>query len=714
MQLTFEQGEQIFVLSGTTPQTKDVPKDAGFRWNRERRVWWTSDEVKARQLAHLAKNGLRQRWGMAPDPDATLEMSFDGADEEKTNAVAAVVVGTPQQEAFWDAATASDDHLVLMARAGCGKTFSICEAGRRAVESNPALRVGFASFNSHITEELRAKAPKGVTVQSLHALGYAAVQKAATGKVELDKDGAKVAQIVNELWIREHNIKPDLHTIGLIRKIVSLCKGYLFEGTTPQIEGIIKRHAIEIEPSAKELKRETAGAAPRKADGKLMSVVEWTDALRLVYRERVFGSIAPTLDGCRAMLNWIDFDDQIWLPVVVGMAVAEFDLLMVDESQDMNPCQQQLSRMACPNGRIVVVGDDRQAIYAFRGADARSMETMREALEQSGRQVRELPLTQTRRCPRAVVKLAREIVPDFEAMDGAPDGEVLSIDIEEVAARAVVGDMVLCRTNAPLVGLAHQLIRAGKRPDLRGRDLSRKIREMINRMDDKEAPGGQLDVPHLSKALQNHRDGETYRLTIAGKSADVITAVQDECDTVLTLLEGLETRAALDARIDAIFKPRSKEPGVILTTVHGAKGSEADTVFLLHPYLMPHPNAKSAEDLVQEWNCRYVALTRAKKTLIFAVDEEMAEKAKAMGARSESAPAVAATPPVAPPVAVEIEKTPNPISEKLDAILSPRTDWRDDVPAMLDQAESRVPFDEHDVLEAFEALRTAINRARRG
>lgn len=127
----------------------------------------------------------------------------------------------------------------------------------------------------------------------------------------------------------------------------------------------------------------------------------------------------------------------------------------------------------------------------------------------------------------AVAKSARAMDAGCEAMDDAPDGEVLSIDIEEVAARAVVGDMVLCRTNAPLVGLAHQLIRAGKRPDLRGRDLSRKIREMINRMDDKEGSGGQLDVPHLSKALQSHRDGETYRLTIrasaGGKMSEPVT-----------------------------------------------------------------------------------------------------------------------------------------------------------------------------------------------
>ena len=710
MQLTYEQSESIFVLSGTTPQTKEVPKGAGFRWNRERGVWWTSDEAKARQLAHLAKNGLRARWGMEADPNANLEISFAAAEEKPSGSV----VGTPQQEAFWDAVTGSDDHLVLKARAGCGKTFSICEAGRRALAANPALRIGFASFNSDITKELKAKAPKGVSVQSLHALGFAAVQKAHDGKVEMDTDGAKVAQIVGELWIREWNIKPDLHTVAIVRKIVSLCKGYLFEGTTEQIEGIVKRHGIEVEPSPKEIKKETAGAAPRKKDGALMSQTEWTDALRLVFRDRVYGSVAPTLESCRAMLSWIDFDDQIWLPVVLGLPVAEFDLSMVDESQDMNPCQQQLSLKACPHGRIIVVGDDRQAIYAFRGADSRSMETMRAALEQTGRGVRELPLTNTRRCPRAVVKLAREIVPDFEAMEGAPQGEVLTVDIEEVAARAVVGDMVLCRTNAPLVGVAHALIRAGKRPDLRGRDLSRKIREMINRMDEKEAAGGVLDVAHLSKALQSHRDGETYRLTVAGKSSGVITQMQDECDTVLTLLEGCESRLELDNRIEAIFKFRGNEPGVILTTVHGAKGREADTIFLLHPYLMPHPNAKSAEDLEQEWNCRYVALTRAKRTLIFAVDEEMAEKAKAMGAKSDGVPEAISSAPVAAPVAVEIEKAPDPVLEKLNAILSPRTDWRDDVPVLLDQAESRVPFDEHDVLElAFAELRAAIDRARR-
>jgi len=49
---------------------------------------------------------------------------------------------------------------------------------------------------------------------------------------------------------------------------------------------------------------------------------------------------------------------------------------------------------------------------------------------------------------------------------------------------------------------------------------------------------------------------------------------------------------------------------VQLSTVHKAKGLEAERVFILRPDLMPHPAAKSADDMQTEANVEYVAITR--------------------------------------------------------------------------------------------------------
>ena len=58
--------------------------------------------------------------------------------------------------------------------------------------------------------------------------------------------------------------------------------------------------------------------------------------------------------------------------------------------------------LARPGARLLVVGDDRQAIYKFRGADARAFDTL---AERFGCTI--LPLSITYRCPTSVVDLAR-------------------------------------------------------------------------------------------------------------------------------------------------------------------------------------------------------------------------------------------------------------------------------------------------------------------
>jgi DNA helicase II / ATP-dependent DNA helicase PcrA len=73
----------------------------------------------------------------------------------------------------------------------------------------------------------------------------------------------------------------------------------------------------------------------------------------------------------------VDFDDLLLLwqaaladqtagPVLRGM----FDAVLVDEYQDVNTVQASIVRLLQPDGKqLTCVGDDAQAIYAFRGAD---------------------------------------------------------------------------------------------------------------------------------------------------------------------------------------------------------------------------------------------------------------------------------------------------------------------------------------------------------
>jgi superfamily I DNA/RNA helicase len=117
----------------------------------------------------------------------------------------------------------------------------------------------------------------------------------------------------------------------------------------------------------------------------------------------------------------IGFDDQLWWQAETG---AQLDtapsLVFVDEYQDTNQPQAEMVRKLIDAGsRVVVVGDERQAIFGFRGADTRAMdngEVLLRGTDDRGLTV--LPLTQTRRCSEMVVRLTQAIVPDFECLPG--------------------------------------------------------------------------------------------------------------------------------------------------------------------------------------------------------------------------------------------------------------------------------------------------------
>ena len=117
-------------------------------------------------------------------------------------------------------------------------------------------------------------------------------------------------------------------------------------------------------------------AAPLDNAVRTAAAIAWRE-LRRAERQRV-------LDGV------IDFDDQLLIvrdllesrPDVRAAVSRRFRIVLVDEFQDTDPVQWRIIRLvtsdpddsdAVPKpGRLVVVGDPKQSIYAFRGADIRT------------------------------------------------------------------------------------------------------------------------------------------------------------------------------------------------------------------------------------------------------------------------------------------------------------------------------------------------------
>ncbi len=117
----------------------------------------------------------------------------------------------------------------------------------------------------------------------------------------------------------------------------------------------------------------------------------------------------------------VDFDDLLLLwraaladpaagPVLRGM----FDAVLVDEYQDVNAVQADIVRLLAPEaGCLTCVGDDAQAIYAFRGADPEHLRRLADTIP--GLTV--VRLARNYRSRQAVLRLANAVRPQSSGLE---------------------------------------------------------------------------------------------------------------------------------------------------------------------------------------------------------------------------------------------------------------------------------------------------------
>jgi len=444
-------------------------------------------------------------------------------------------------------------HTVVNAVAGSGKTTTI----EAAVDYIPVgLKNLFVAFNKSIATELgRRLAGKPVEVSTLHSYGLKCVT-AALGRRTID------AHRVDGFCRALHGDKRETFELRRdLAKVVSLAKGAL---ATEEEEIDVIIDAFDID----------------SAKGNRTFV---QDVLRLLEQ-------CLTADDGK-----IDFDDMIWLPIALQLKQRTYDRVFVDETQDLNAAQIELTLRACkPGGRILAVGDPRQAIYGFRGADEHAFENVKEQLDAT-----ELPLSVCYRCCQAVVHRAQRIVPAIEAAPGAEEGEVRVASYQEMRRDAESGDFILSRTNAPLVSLCMGFLSEHRRAAIQGRDVGASLAALVKKSKAR-------DVDQLRTWIELWSAQECARL--AAKNRDT-QAVEDKAGCILAISEGAVSVEDVLARIESLFSDTRDEERIVLSSTHKAKGLERDTVWLLRDTYCRRPE-------IEEQNLLYVAITRAKRTLV--------------------------------------------------------------------------------------------------
>lgn len=322
------------------------------------------------------------------------------------------------------------------------------------------------------------------------------------------------------------------------------------------------------------------------------------------------------LERCLGALN----TDRQWAAGIRW----RFRHLFVDESQDLNPLQHSLLE-AIRDGRpdLCLVGDPRQAIFGFNGADPAIMNNV----EQLYPGITIVRLTRNYRCTPQIIDAARGVLRRADQSDDSiavpVDGVGVRVvgETDEAAENIAVGRIlrdivgsqqtwrscaVLARTTAQLNALNTALVRAGVPTSLRGRADAR--REFGAALGEAYACRTHADLGAWAERVTSDTSVDPTRSRVA-EAADRFVAQ----GTGMTFRAWVELHSPFDDLNNA-----EPDDAVDLLTLHAAKGREWQTVIIVgtEQGLIPHSTATSRTQRDEEARLLYVACTRAREQLI--------------------------------------------------------------------------------------------------
>ena len=474
---------------------------------------------------------------------------------------------TPQQLAIFNWFIMGKGNILIRARAGCTKT-TVCVEGLNRSNTPDSAYFVFAKKNQLEAEKKITN--KKVTVKTFHGYGYGIVLK--------HWRGVKASSYAEFGRVKSLEPAAPKQIIFQTAKLVTYLKNLFLNPTLQDaIKTAIERN-IEL----------------GKNEGWTIEKISEI-ALKVINISKEYPKD-----------KLISFEDMLWLPNVMGWINPAFYLVVVDETQDMNYLQLLLAEKSCfPNGRICLVGDDRQQIFGFRGAMHNGLDTFKEKLN-----AKEFPLTVNFRCGKKIISLAQIIVPDIQAAPDAIEGEILAMGEEKMLNEIKVKDTILSRTNAPLMKACLSLIRKKIPAYVEGREVGKVLIDIIDEINCNS-------INDFFDKLQNWLDTKIARST-GWNSGNQIALYQDQHETLRVLAESALSIEDIKTKINSLFLDADyvRVPSVVCQTVHKSKGLEYDNVYMLMDTFNGGKRKLNENEAREEENIVYCAVTRAKNKLI--------------------------------------------------------------------------------------------------
>jgi DNA helicase-2/ATP-dependent DNA helicase PcrA len=503
-------------------------------------------------------------------------------------------------------------NAVISAVAGSGKTTTLLKALEKIKSTKKIL---FLAFNKSIAKELKNRIGEqaNVKILTVHGHGYNILLKNLS-KVAIDNN--KYSKIYGDLF--DYHIKKKTNALdeySFDAAMMKKCKSFFKSVKSEYINWrdfrlnvlrLCDLGRLHYDQDMKEVaKMNTISVEDGEAD------VAW----QLIQ----IGS---------NVLDTIDFTDMIFLPLHLGYNGDVYDFVFIDECQDLNTCQRllMLNAIKPKTGRFIAVGDKKQCIYSFAGADVESFEKLCNI-----ENTIQLPLSVTYRCSKPIVNMVKDINPEIREVEKNVKGEI----IHDFSFKKLKnGDMVLCRQAFPVVSLCIKLLSLGKKAHIIGLETGNFI---INTITNTKKDGEEFtmnfvfsqlyhDLRKLLEKIMSH-----HNINLKEALEDPTYILHDETIKIIEALTNVysspddqdikyETPEEVIKKIKNIFSETRKDDSICLSTIHKSKGLEAERVFILHKELMPSKYAVTEKDIEQETNLRYVAYTRAKSILGFITD----------------------------------------------------------------------------------------------
>lgn len=172
---------------------------------------------------------------------------------------------------------------------------------------------------------------------------------------------------------------------------------------------------FEAEPMLADLRDRRFGGKKDKTQRVLAFEADWA---RLQSDDPGWPPDATDRQFHGELIEWLRFHRAILIGELIPLALhylrgnpqadelSAFDVVLVDEYQDLNRAEQVLIDILAGTGQLMVIGDEDQSIYSFRHANP---EGIIQFLENHA-DARGLPLAECRRCPKRVVAMADSLI----------------------------------------------------------------------------------------------------------------------------------------------------------------------------------------------------------------------------------------------------------------------------------------------------------------